>query len=221
MLLELDRRSIDLGTAAHEMIHQLASDSGLVPRHDAFPDLAARRVGRAVRGDPRRPMGGHQPCARFEAPGLAADRKARSVWSAWSATPALAAAIIATCTPRPGPWSIIFAPSVPASSSPLSTCCAVRALGREPAPSTAGRPRFRRLSAGLRHRHGPPGAAIGGTFMKTVQTPLEQTCAEPETRLEIRAAHQVEARVDGIDRTRQIAKIDRSSMHSRGVAQPG
>ena len=37
MLLDLDRRSVDLGTAAHEMIHQLANDSGLVPRHDAFP----------------------------------------------------------------------------------------------------------------------------------------------------------------------------------------
>jgi hypothetical protein len=37
MLLDLDRRSVDLGTAAHEMIHQLASNSGLVPRHDAFP----------------------------------------------------------------------------------------------------------------------------------------------------------------------------------------
>jgi hypothetical protein len=36
-LLDLDRRSVDLGTAAHEMIHQLANDSGLVPRHDAFP----------------------------------------------------------------------------------------------------------------------------------------------------------------------------------------
>jgi Protein of unknown function (DUF1570) len=37
MLLDLDRRSIDLGTAAHEMIHQLAVESGLAPRHDAFP----------------------------------------------------------------------------------------------------------------------------------------------------------------------------------------
>jgi Protein of unknown function (DUF1570) len=37
MLLDLDRRSIDLGTAAHEMIHQLAAESGLLPRHDAFP----------------------------------------------------------------------------------------------------------------------------------------------------------------------------------------
>jgi hypothetical protein len=36
-LLDLDWRSIDLGTAAHEMIHQLAAESGLVPRHDAFP----------------------------------------------------------------------------------------------------------------------------------------------------------------------------------------
>jgi hypothetical protein len=38
MLLDLDRRSIDLGTAAHEMIHQLAAESGLSPRHDAFPN---------------------------------------------------------------------------------------------------------------------------------------------------------------------------------------
>jgi hypothetical protein len=37
VLLDLDRRAIDLGTAAHEMIHQLAIDSGLLTRHDAFP----------------------------------------------------------------------------------------------------------------------------------------------------------------------------------------
>jgi Protein of unknown function (DUF1570) len=37
MLLDLDRRSVDLGTAAHETIHQLAVDSHLVPRHDMFP----------------------------------------------------------------------------------------------------------------------------------------------------------------------------------------
>jgi hypothetical protein len=37
MLLDLEWRSIDLGTAAHEMIHQLARDSGLVTRHDVFP----------------------------------------------------------------------------------------------------------------------------------------------------------------------------------------
>jgi uncharacterized protein DUF1570 len=37
MLMDLDRRSIDLGTAAHEMIHQLVVASGFLPRHDAFP----------------------------------------------------------------------------------------------------------------------------------------------------------------------------------------
>jgi Protein of unknown function (DUF1570) len=37
LLLDLDRRSIDLGTAAHEMIHQLVIESGLVRRHDTFP----------------------------------------------------------------------------------------------------------------------------------------------------------------------------------------
>jgi hypothetical protein len=37
MLLDLDWRSIDLATAAHEMIHQVASNSGLVPGHGVFP----------------------------------------------------------------------------------------------------------------------------------------------------------------------------------------
>jgi hypothetical protein len=37
LLLDLDWRSIDLGTAAHEMVHQLAAESGLAPRHGAFP----------------------------------------------------------------------------------------------------------------------------------------------------------------------------------------
>jgi Protein of unknown function (DUF1570) len=37
MLLDFDRRSVDLGTAAHEMVHQLAVASRLVPQHDMFP----------------------------------------------------------------------------------------------------------------------------------------------------------------------------------------
>ena len=37
LLLELEWRAIDEGTAAHEMIHLLAANSGLLPRHDAFP----------------------------------------------------------------------------------------------------------------------------------------------------------------------------------------
>ncbi|WP_254053940.1 DUF1570 domain-containing protein [Singulisphaera sp. GP187] len=37
LLLELDRRSIDLGTAAHEMVHQLVASSRLAPHHDDFP----------------------------------------------------------------------------------------------------------------------------------------------------------------------------------------
>ena len=37
LLLEMDRRAIDLGTAAHEMVHQLVAVSGLAPRHDVFP----------------------------------------------------------------------------------------------------------------------------------------------------------------------------------------
>ena len=35
--LELDRRAVDLGTAAHELIHQLVAKSQLAPRHDDFP----------------------------------------------------------------------------------------------------------------------------------------------------------------------------------------
>jgi hypothetical protein len=37
LLLDLERRAIDEGTAAHEMIHLLAANSGLLPRHGAFP----------------------------------------------------------------------------------------------------------------------------------------------------------------------------------------
>jgi Protein of unknown function (DUF1570) len=37
LLLDLERRAIDDGTAAHEMIHLLAAGSGLLPRHNAFP----------------------------------------------------------------------------------------------------------------------------------------------------------------------------------------
>ncbi len=37
LLLDLERRAVDDGTAAHEMIHLLAANSGLLPRHNAFP----------------------------------------------------------------------------------------------------------------------------------------------------------------------------------------
>jgi hypothetical protein len=37
LLLELQRRSIELGTAAHELIHLLVETSALAPRHDDFP----------------------------------------------------------------------------------------------------------------------------------------------------------------------------------------
>lgn len=37
LLVELDWRSVDLGTAAHEMVHQLVATSGLASRHDDFP----------------------------------------------------------------------------------------------------------------------------------------------------------------------------------------
>lgn len=37
LLMDLDNRSLDLGTAAHELIHQLVAESGLAPRHADFP----------------------------------------------------------------------------------------------------------------------------------------------------------------------------------------
>lgn len=37
LLLDLERRAINEGTAAHEIIHLLAANSGLLPCHDAFP----------------------------------------------------------------------------------------------------------------------------------------------------------------------------------------
>jgi hypothetical protein len=36
-LLELERRSFEMGTAAHELVHLLVARSGLAPRHDDFP----------------------------------------------------------------------------------------------------------------------------------------------------------------------------------------
>jgi hypothetical protein len=35
--LDFERRAVDLGIATHEMIHQLVANSGMLPRHDAFP----------------------------------------------------------------------------------------------------------------------------------------------------------------------------------------
>jgi hypothetical protein len=37
VLLETERRAVELGTAVHEMIHLLVARSGLEPRHGAFP----------------------------------------------------------------------------------------------------------------------------------------------------------------------------------------
>ncbi len=37
LLLELERRAINEGTAAHEIVHLLAINSGLLPRNDSFP----------------------------------------------------------------------------------------------------------------------------------------------------------------------------------------
>ena len=37
LLLDLERRAINEGTAAHEIIHLLATNSGLLPSNDAFP----------------------------------------------------------------------------------------------------------------------------------------------------------------------------------------
>jgi predicted DCC family thiol-disulfide oxidoreductase YuxK len=37
LLLDQERRAIDDGTAVHELIHLVSANSGLLPRHDAFP----------------------------------------------------------------------------------------------------------------------------------------------------------------------------------------
>lgn len=37
LLLEMERRSLDFGTAAHETVHQLVAASDLAPRHNDFP----------------------------------------------------------------------------------------------------------------------------------------------------------------------------------------
>ena len=51
MLLDLDRRSIDLGTAAHEMIHQLATRAAaFCPGHDVFPVWLHEGLAAAIAG---------------------------------------------------------------------------------------------------------------------------------------------------------------------------
>ncbi len=114
-LLDLDWRASDLGLAAHEMVHQLMADSGLVPRHDAFPNWlhegfaaqfelirGGRWAGISRANDLRLPdWRGCNP---------------RRGWSDWSATRASVAATSATCTPRPGRWCITCGRGIPPSS---------------------------------------------------------------------------------------------------------
>jgi hypothetical protein len=54
LLLEQSRRRLELGTAAHETVHQLVAASGLAPRLDAFPRWLHEGLAmqfEAVRGD--------------------------------------------------------------------------------------------------------------------------------------------------------------------------
>ena len=104
-------RDTDDGTAAHEMIHLLAANSGLLPRHNAFPVWLQEGLAmqfEVIRG------------GRWAGIGRSRDlrlpdwRKLASrplVWSCWSATRASAAATTATSTPRPGRSSITFDPA--------------------------------------------------------------------------------------------------------------
>ena len=177
MLLDLDRRSVDLGTAAHEMIHQLAVDSGLVPRHDMFPVWLHEGLGVAIRSHPRRSLGRHQPCTRPETTRLAAPAKPappgtpgprRRLWPGLSARPL-----------RPGLGFGLF-PAHPETRS-------IPHLHR---PVAQPRPRGRKyqvwpLATASSTPFSVPSAPTWTglddewhKFMKTVQTPLEQH-AEP------------------------------------------
>ena len=113
-ILDLDWRAIDLGTAAHEMIHQLAADSGLLPRHDAFPywlheGFAAQFE--VIRGGRWAGIGRAHDLRLIDWRNIQLPRADSSVWSA---TPASAVATSATFMPRPGHWSITCAPGAPA-----------------------------------------------------------------------------------------------------------
>ncbi len=114
VLMELDRRSIDLGTAAHEMIHQLAANTGLVARHGVFSywlneGFAAQFE--VIRGGR---WAGISRAHDLRLPDWRSSRPpCRSI--AWCATQDSATGIRATFTPRRGPWSITCALSTRSS----------------------------------------------------------------------------------------------------------
>ena len=210
MLLDLDRRSIDLGTAAHEMIHQLArrKRSGAASRR--VPGLAARGSGGAVRGDPRRPLVGNQPCPRPAAARLAANPGPDSPRAPGPQTPASAAATSATCTPRPGPWSITSAPGTPRIPDVPRLAARPETTAAPDSPALARRrPRFPTPSS-------EPSAPIWSRWSATgerscdSENPARATRppTEPKSPPKPSRSCRPRARTDGIDRTSRIAKID-------------
>ena len=141
------------------MIHQLASDSGLVPRHDAFPvwlheGLAAqfevirggRWAGISRAHDLRLPDWRRlQSPLRSGAPGP--QRRFRSRLQPRPVRPGLGPRLF---PPHPAPAAV---PDIHRLAAQSERGRGIACLGR-------WRPRFRRLSAGVRNRHGQAGKRV-------------------------------------------------------------
>ena len=204
MLLDLDRRSIDLGTAAHEMIHQLAVESGLVPRHDAFPywlheGLAAQfeviRGGRwsgiSRAHDLRLP-----DWRRIQDP-IRLERLVRDAGFGRGYQRDLYAQA----------WALVYYLRTRHSREFLTFLDLLRGpdLGGG-VTRTTRRPRFPRLPASLRQRPGRTRArlaSIHGNGENTART--ASTRRESDTESDRLSAHA--AKPDAIDRARRLAKI--------------
>jgi hypothetical protein len=204
-LLDLDRRSIDLGTAAHEMIHQLARDSGLVSRHDAFPvwlheGLAAqfevirggRWAGISRVHDLRLP-----DWRRLQSP-LSLERLVRNAGFGRGYQRDLYAQA----------WALVYFLRTQHSQQFLTFIDLLRSPNPdEPSPAASSGDR---VFDAFRRAFGFDLDRLEGdwrTFMKSVQTPLEQNAPATETPSRS-SPSPTRARIDRFDRNSQVGKID-------------
>ena len=210
VLLDLDRRSIDLGTAAHEMVHQLASDSGLASNHDVFPvwlheGLAAQFE--VIRG------------GRWAGISRAHDLRMPD-WRRLPSPPRLERLVRNAGFGRgyqrdlyAQAWALVYFLRTQHSQQFVTFIDLLRSprFDEESAVSPEGDHVF----DAFRRAFGTDIDRLEGAwhqFMKTVRTPLEQH-AKPRGRRRAPAEFPVPRKIDGIDRNRKVAKIGRACIY--------
>ncbi len=238
-LLDLDWRSSDLGLAAHEMVHQLMADSGLVPRHDAFPNWlhegfaaqfelirGGRWAGISRANDLRLPdWRGLQSSARLE-------KLVRDAGFGRGYNRDLYAQA----------WALVYYLRTRHSAEFLTFLDLLRNPVADPEGDPASpdaaplEPRGERFLAAFRRAFGNDLDALDRDwheFMAGIRTPLEQHAPRPGAgrprgrNVRLDASRRSTADRDGanpmvmrLTGAARIAKIDRV-VASRGVAQPG